>query len=157
MKEDKCLSCIEEYCFPMILRVAFPFYTLFINSKTKTLKLPAVILPFGLVYVSNKAKVSSYLFLRTTSHILCHSNQSPLAFIPDPRTNFKKKKKFNSTMNNGSGSKNRWMMGLHLKGGKERNNEDLHLFRELHKRDKERTACLLLPLDDLEHNHDGTN
>ncbi|CAK9310807.1 unnamed protein product [Citrullus colocynthis] len=57
-------------------------------------------------------------------------------------------------MNNGSGSKNRWMMGLHLKGGKERNNEDLHLFRELHKRDKERTACFLLPVDDIENNHD---
>ncbi|XP_038907224.1 BUD13 homolog [Benincasa hispida] len=59
-------------------------------------------------------------------------------------------------MNNGSGSKNRWMMGLHLKGRKERDNEDLHLFRDLHKRDKERTTCFLLPVDELEHNHGGT-
>lgn len=59
-------------------------------------------------------------------------------------------------MNNGSGSKNRWIMGLHLKGRKERENEDLHLFRELHKREKERTACLLLPVDDLEHSNGGT-
>ncbi|KAL0542417.1 hypothetical protein IC582_022524 [Cucumis melo] len=61
-------------------------------------------------------------------------------------------------MNNGNGSKNRWMMGLHSKGRKERDNEDLHLFRELYKRDKERTASLLLlPVDDLEHNHGGNS
>ncbi|XP_022928960.1 putative uncharacterized protein DDB_G0282133 isoform X1 [Cucurbita moschata] len=56
-----------------------------------------------------------------------------------------------------NGSKTRWMMGLHLKGRKESDNEDLHLFRELHKRGKERTACFLLPVHDLEHSNGGNS
>lgn len=146
------MSCTEEFGFLLILRAAIVFYKsskLFPKHKTQTLKLPAV------------PKVSYSLFLRITSdiHILFQASQ-PVSLhyhsLEIQETNFRKifMEKGNSTMNNGSASKNRW--GLHLKGRKERDNEDLHLFREMHKRDKERTACLLLPVDDLEHSNSGT-